>query len=416
MEWKEVDIEQTSIEIIDGDRGKNYPKNNELTNSGYCLFLSAANVTKNGLQFSNNSFITKEKDALLRKGKLMPQDIVLTTRGTVGNVGFYSDDVPYPNMRINSGMVIIRPGEDFDTMFLYQYLRSCYFRAQITQFQSGSAQPQLPISTLQKMKVIKPDIAAQRRIASILSSLDRKIELNNKINADLEEMAQAIFKNWFVDFEPFKGGKFVDSELGMIPEGWKVVTLDDLTSKFGTGLNPRKNFVLGHGNNYYVTIKNMGNNRIYLNDRCDKVDDEALAKINKRSKLQKGDLLFSGIGTIGRVAMVVDDPINWNTSESVFNMHPIDTVSSEFIYLLLLSDKFQQYVQQNAQGGVQQGIRMASLKAFQFAIPNDLKLFDNLVKPIISKVKSNDKENDTLSLLRDTLLPRLMSGELEVPE
>ena len=284
----------------------------------------------------------------------------------------------------------------------------------ISPYVTGCAQPKLNQENLRNIEIELPSHID--RIASILSSLDRKIELNNKINADLEEMAQAIFKNWFVDFEPFKNGKFVDSELGMIPEGWKVVTLDDLTSKFGTGLNPRKNFVLGHGNNYYVTIKNMGNNRIYLNDRCDKVDDEALAKINKRSKLQKGDLLFSGIGTIGRVAMVVDDPVNWNTSESVFNMHPIDTVSSEFIYLLLLSDKFQQYVQQNAQGGVQQGIRMASLKAFQFAIPNDLKLFDNLVKPIISKVKSNDKENDTLSLLRDTLLPRLMSGELEVPE
>lgn len=284
----------------------------------------------------------------------------------------------------------------------------------ISPYVTGCAQPKLNQENLRNIEIELPSHIDS--IASILSSLDRKIELNNKINADLEEMAQAIFKNWFVDFEPFKDGKFVDSELGMIPEGWKVVTLDDLTSKFGTGLNPRKNFVLGHGNNYYVTIKNMGNNRIYLNDRCDKVDDEALAKINKRSKLQKGDLLFSGIGTIGRVAMVVDDPINWNTSESVFNMHPIDTVSSEFIYLLLLSDKFQQYVQQNAQGGVQQGIRMASLKAFQFAIPNDLKLFDNLVKPIISKVKSNDKENDTLSLLRDTLLPRLMSGELEVPE
>ena len=284
----------------------------------------------------------------------------------------------------------------------------------ISPYVTGCAQPKLNQENLRNIEIELPSHIDS--IASILSSLDRKIELNNKINADLEEMAQAIFKNWFVDFEPFKNGKFVDSELGMIPEGWKVVTLDDLTSKFGTGLNPRKNFVLGHGNNYYVTIKNMGNNRIYLNDRCDKVDDEALAKINKRSKLQKGDLLFSGIGTIGRVAMVVDDPINWNTSESVFNMHPIDTVSSEFIYLLLLSDKFQQYVQQNAQGGVQQGIRMASLKAFQFAIPNDLKLFDNLVKPIISKVKSNDKENDTLSLLRDTLLPRLMSGEIEVQE
>ena len=334
----------------------------------------------------------------------------ILTIGRSGNVGkpyFYEEAWAH-----NTTLYV----DDFkgnDPKFLYYLCQTMPF----ANFGGGSAVPTLNRNHIHPLETKIPvKVEDQRRIASILSSLDRKIELNNKINADLEEMAQAIFKNWFVDFEPFKDGKFVDSELGMIPEGWKVVTLDDLTSKFGTGLNPRKNFVLGHGNNYYVTIKNMGNNRIYLNDRCDKVDDEALAKINKRSKLQKGDLLFSGIGTIGRVAMVVDDPINWNTSESVFNMHPIDTVSSEFIYLLLLSDKFQQYVQQNAQGGVQQGIRMASLKAFQFAIPDDLNLFDNLVKPIISKVKSNDKENDALSLLRDTLLPRLMSGELEVLE
>lgn len=342
--------------------------------------------------------------------KLLHKDnIIISARGTVGELAM----IPY-DMAFNQSCFGLIPKGNNDPHFVY-YLLKDKVRSLKSQTQ-GSVFDTITKATFDRIECADYSEEDQHRIASILSSFDRKIELNNKINADLEEMAQAIFKNWFVDFEPFKGGKFVDSELGMIPEGWKVVTLDDLTSKFGTGLNPRKNFVLGHGNNYYVTIKNMGNNRIYLNDRCDKVDDEALAKINKRSKLQKGDLLFSGIGTIGRVAMVVDDPINWNTSESVFNMHPIDTVSSEFIYLLLLSDKFQQYVQQNAQGGVQQGIRMASLKAFQFAIPNDLKLFDNLVKPIISKVKSNDKENDTLSLLRDTLLPRLMSGELEVPE
>ena len=333
----------------------------------------------------------------------------------IGRVGAYCGCVYFSKGKcwVSDNAIAAKAKAGNDNEYLYYLLSSL----NLNHHHIGGAQPLMTQDIIGRIEVVVPQKKDdQRRIASILSSLDRKIELNNKINAGLEEMAQAIFKNWFVDFEPFKDGKFVDSELGMIPEGWKVVTLDDLTSKFGTGLNPRKNFVLGHGNNYYVTIKNMGNNRIYLNDRCDKVDDEALAKINKRSKLQKGDLLFSGIGTIGRVAMIVDDPINWNTSESVFNMHPIDTVSSEFIYLLLLSDKFQQYVQQNAQGGVQQGIRMASLKAFQFAIPDDLNLFDNLVKPIISKVKSNDKENDALSLLRDTLLPRLMSGELEVPE
>lgn len=199
-----------------------------------------------------------------------------------------------------------------------------------------------------------------------------------------------------------------------MPEDWREVSLNEMTSKFGTGLNPRKNFKLGEGENYYVTIKNMGNNRIYLDDRCDKVTDEAIEKINKRSKLQAGDLLFSGIGTIGRVALVTETPQNWNTSESIFNMHPADTYSSEFLYVLLLSDLFQRYVKVFAQGGVQQGIRMASLKDFKIALP-DTELrnkFDELITPIISRIKSIDKENDRLATLRDTLLPKLMRGDI----
>ena len=162
----------------------------------------------------------------------------------------------------------------------------------------------------------------------------------------------------------------------------------------------------------------MGDNRVYLDDKCDKVTDEAIEKINKRSKLQEGDLLFSGIGTIGRVALITETPTNWNTSESVFNMHPEKNFSSEFLYILLLSDSFQQYVKIHAQGGVQQGIRMASLKDYKMAIPDDnvMKRFDEIIKPIIRLIKSNDKLTDSTSSLRDTLLPRLMSGELKVDE
>ena len=407
MEWKEVRLGDVCTRVCSGGT----PKSTNLSYyGGEIPWLNTKEIDFNRI-YSTEKTIT---DSGLNNSSakwIVPNTVTVAMYGATAGKSCIVK-VPMTTNQACCNLTINDEVADYE--FVYYTLKNDY--TTLASLANGGAQQNLNAQIIKDYVLKMPSLADQHRIASILSSLDRKIELNNKINADLEEMAQAIFKNWFVDFEPFKNGKFVDSELGMIPEGWKVVTLDDLTSKFGTGLNPRKNFVLGHGNNYYVTIKNMGNNRIYLNDRCDKVDDEALAKINKRSKLQKGDLLFSGIGTIGRVAMVVDDPINWNTSESVFNMHPIDTVSSEFIYLLLLSDKFQQYVQQNAQGGVQQGIRMASLKAFQFAIPNDLKLFDNLVKPIISKVKSNDKENDTLSLLRDTLLPRLMSGEIEVPE
>ena len=237
-----------------------------------------------------------------------------------------------------------------------------------------------------------------------------------RINDNLEQQAQALFKSWFVDFEPFKDGEFVDSELGMIPKGWTIVSLGDITCKFGTGLNPRNNFKLGEGSNFYVTIKNMNNNRIYLDDKCDRVTDEAIKKINKRSKLQKGDLLFSGIGTIGRVAMITEEPHNWNTSESVFNMHPKANFSTEFLYTMLLSSRFQSYVRIHAQGGVQQGIRMASLKSFQIALPEIslLQEFDKLVIPIISTIRENDKVIDNLSSLRDALLPKLMSGELKI--
>ena len=413
MEWKEVTLGEITNLVIDY-RGKTPLKlGSSWSDSGYRA-LSAKNI-KTGQIVAEDSirFVDEELYRKWMKDEVKRGDILITSEAPFGQIYYWDSD---EKIVLSQRLFDVRLNDEVCHKYVYYFMTSHRYQKDLEGRATGTTVTGLRQPELLKSTILLPPLSAQRSISSILSSLDRKIELNNKINADLEEMAQAIFKNWFVDFEPFKDGKFVDSELGMIPEGWKVVTLDDLTSKFGTGLNPRKNFVLGHGNNYYVTIKNMGNNRIYLNDRCDKVDDEALAKINKRSKLQKGDLLFSGIGTIGRVAMIVDDPINWNTSESVFNMHPIDTVSSEFIYLLLLSDKFQQYVQQNAQGGVQQGIRMASLKAFQFAIPDDLNLFDNLVKPIISKVKSNDKENDALSLLRDTLLPRLMSGELEVPE
>lgn len=410
MEWKEVDIEQTSIEIIDGDRGKNYPKNNELTNSGYCLFLSAANVTKNGLQFSNNSFITKEKDALLRKGKLMPQDIVLTTRGTVGNVGFYGDDVPYSNMRINSGMVIIRPGEDFDTMFLYLYLRSCYFRAQITQFQSGSAQPQLPISTLQKMKVIKPDIAAQRRIASILSSLDRKIELNNKINADLEEMAQAIFKNWFVDFEPFKDGKFVDSELGKIPEGWKVGRLTDII-KLMPGGTPKTSEPLYWDNGTIPFFSPKDVNGVYCFATEKHITETGLNKCS--SNLYPKDTIFITCrGTVGKVCLAACDMA---MNQSNYAIRAIDGYSQYYVFFLVKS--VVERLIKKSNGAVFSAITSKDFDE-EILIPSQKAVedFTNVIDGFFRRIFTIGTENSRLSLLRDTLLPRLMSGELEVPE
>ena len=343
--------------------------------------------------------------------KMLPKgSILFSSRAPIGYVA-----IAHTSLCTNQGFKSFVPDTDkMDSMFSYYLLK--HNSENIANLGSGTTFMEVSGKVMSDFIVNIPDLLTQQEIAGILSSLDAKIETNNKLNEKLEEMAQAIFKSWFVDFEPFKDKPFHETELGMIPEGWEVVSLDELTSKFGTGLNPRKNFVLGHGNNYYVTIKNMNNNRIYLDDKCDKVDDEALLKINARSKLKKGDLLFSGIGTIGRVAMVNEEPKNWNTSESVFNMHPSELCTSEFLYVLLLSDVFQKFVKMNALGAVQQGIRMASLKSYTIAIPEKKVMlsFCSIIKPIVDYIQSNNEENDRLASLRDTLLPRLMSGELKV--
>ena len=323
--------------------------------------------------------------------------ILIPRKGSLNNI-FYVDK---PFWTVDTMFWSIIDTKKADPHFLFYAICKLDFAG----LNVGSAVPSLTVPVIEAVELPLPPLETQRRIAAILSSLDDKIENNNRINRNLEAQAQALFKSWFVDFEPWGGS---------MPEDWKEVSLNEMTSKFGTGLNPRKNFKLGEGENYYVTIKNMGNNRVYLDDRCDKVTDEAIEKINKRSKLQAGDLLFSGIGTIGRVALVTETPTNWNTSESVFNLHPANNISSEFLYVLLLSDVFQNYVKVHAQGGVQQGIRMASLKDYKMYIPEDSKMkqFDSLIIPIITRIKNIDKENDRLADLRNTLLPKLMKGEI----
>ena len=160
------------VDIIDGDRGVNYPKASDFYNSNYCLFLNAGNVTKKGFEFENNQFITKEKDEQLRKGKLQRLDIVLTTRGTVGNFAFFTKYVPYDNIRINSGMVILRAKEaKFEVMpYLFNIMLSSQFTSQIESFLSGSAQPQLPIKDLIKIPIVVPAL-------QYMDDFSRKVKL-----------------------------------------------------------------------------------------------------------------------------------------------------------------------------------------------------------------------------------------------
>ncbi|VOO71288.1 type I RM modification enzyme [Streptococcus pneumoniae] len=182
------------FDIIDGDRGKNYPKSDELFSEEYCLFLNTKNVTKNGFSFDTKQFITKTKDKLLRKGKLERYDIVLTTRGTVGNVAYYDELIKYKHLRINSGMVILRPKTpNLNQKFIIHVLRNNNYSRVI----SGSAQPQLPITKLKKILLPLPPLALQNEFADFVALVDKSQLAIQKSLEELETLKKSLMQEYF---------------------------------------------------------------------------------------------------------------------------------------------------------------------------------------------------------------------------
>lgn len=292
-----------------------------------------------------------------------------------------------------------------DIKFLYYALSLCL--KQLKNMSQGTSTKFLTVTILNSFSVKLPSISDQRRIASILSSLDRKIELNNKINADLEEMAQAIFKNWFVDFEPFKDGKFVDSELGMIPEGWKVGTLGDITKNKSAKVKER---------NDVKVLSPVTTGELVLSEEyfTKQVFSSSIAKYKI---VNKGDFAYNparvNIGSLGRNEFDFDGCVS-----PVYVVFSVLDGYENYFDLFRNTDFFKDSVASLAIGGVRQSLSYDDLCSIEVIIPseNAVEKFNNLYNQMKKTIKANKLGNSRLSLLRDTLLPRLMSGELEVPE
>ena len=303
-----------------------------------------------------------------------------------------------------------------DNDFVYYLTKTPLFRdTAIKSMVGSSGRQRAQMDVLENLKMLVPkDISDQRRIASILSSLDRKIELNNKINADLEEMAQAIFKNWFVDFEPFSDSKFVDSELGMIPEGWKVGRADDFYQINIGKTPPRKEhkwFSNNPADKIWVSIANMGNSGIFISDSSEYLTKEAVDRHNI-IMVPRNTILLSFKLTVGRVA-IADKELT--TNEAIARFILSDDKYMEYLYLYL---KKYDYNSLGSTSSIATAVNSKTIKGMQMLQPSDkiIDAFHIQVNPIFEKIRSLTKESSRLSLLRDTLLPRLMSGELEVPE
>lgn len=387
------------IQVIDGDRGKNYPHQDELFDSGYCLFLSAKNVTQNGFLFGDNQFITQEKDKLLNNGKLIRGDIVITTRGTVGNVAIYSDYVPFDNIRINSGMLIIRCGNNIDNYFLYQVLRSKWFYNQIISIQSGSAQPQLPKSHFLKMTIPMPDMETQRKIAVVLSRLGDKISVNTAINENLEQQAQALYKAWFVDFEPFGG---------VMPDDWKIISLGKLCDSISKKHKFNKDELI------FLNTGDVENGMILHNNYSEVSQMPGQAK----KSIAINDILYSEIRPINKhfayVNFVADDYV---VSTKLMVLRAKGLSPRRLYQFLTMPDTLKELqVEAESRSGTFPQIRFDNIQQLEMIVASEQveKEYSERLNTIYSMIDTNNSETKRLLALRDTLLPKLMNGEIDV--
>ena len=406
MEWKEVRLG----DVCEIKGGKRLPKGvNLITQRNSHPYIRVRDLGKSKTIELNSSYEYVDEITQKQIQRYITQkgDILISIVGTIGLIAIVGDSLNGANLTENCVKLVKL--DNIDSEYLYYYLKSPFGQQNISRGTVGAVQAKLPIKNIQEFSINCPKLVSdQRRIASILSSLDRKIELNNKINADLEEMAQAIFKNWFVDFEPFKNGKFVDSELGMIPEGWKVGRLTEIAS-YMNGLAMQKFPPENNEDSLPVLkIKELGQGF------CGTDSDRCSCNIKDECIIHNGDVIFSWSGTL-----LVDV---WCGGDCGLNQHLFKVTSKDYpkwFYYYWTKHHLQEFIHIAKDKAVTMGhIKRGHLEEAMVAIPDNdsMEKAHELFEPILSKMISLRLENSRLSLLRDTLLPRLMSGELEVPE
>ena len=412
MEWKEVTLGEISSKIGDGLHGT--PKYDD---EGPYYFINGNNLNCGKIIIKDDTKRVGIDEFVKNQKELNEQTLLVSINGTIGNVAKYNNE---PCI-LGKSACYINVIKEVDKEFIYYVLTSANFKRNITNEATGTTIKNVSLKQMREYKFNIPcNIADQHRIASILTSLDRKIELNNKINADLEEMAQAIFKNWFVDFEPFKDGKFVDSELGMIPEGWKVGKITDIDCLItdyvsnGSFASLKQNVHLYEKKEYAQFIRNTDLKTNTFSVYVDKHSYDFLSK----STLYGNEIIISNVGDVGSVHLCPKLDIPMTLGNNIIMLRPNDKEYNYFLYLWFKYFSGQGLIQGIKGGSAQPKFNKTDFKNLPLLIPS-FEIIERsywIFESIFSILSSNVKENSRLSLLRDTLLPRLMSGEIEIPE
>ena len=417
MEWKEVIATDYCYKVADGTHDS--PKRQ---NRGRFL-ITSKHIKGPSIDFDNAYYISEDDyQKIIKRSKIDKWDVIVSMIGEY--CGFcYLEDSDFTDYAVKN-VGILKVGERIKSLWLYYYLNSPDGRNQLKNTRAGSSQPYISLGSLRNLLIPEPPRDVMERTVSILSSLDRKIELNNKINADLEEMAQAIFKNWFVDFEPFKDGKFVDSELGMIPEGWKVISLNEILDNV-SGYS-YKGSELQSSNIAMATIKNFERKGGFKTEGYKEIVISKKIKetqfVNMFDVLVAHTDLTQNAEIVGNPAIVLS---KGGYEKLIMSMDltkvisKIDGVTNGLLYCILSTSRFKEHALGYVNGTTVLHMSKKAVPEYTCAFPKDINQIRDLcitLDSIYKRMAVTYDENSRLSTLRDTLLPRLMSGEIEVLE
>ena len=400
-------IKHLPIKIVDGDRSSRYPKRSEFREKGV-LFLNTTNIVQNRLDITEANFVSREKFNEIKKGRLQRFDIVMTARGSIGKVALF--DCNPPEGLINAQMLILRAdGEVIDHRFLFYQICSDNFQTKLQNFASGSAQPQIPIIDLKEIEIAVPDFSIQRKIAAVLSAYDDLIENNTRRIEILEEMAQAIYREWFVEFR-FPGHEeraMVKSELGLIPQGWEVGTLGDLAESVRRNIKPSDI----NQETPYFGLEHLPRKSIALSD-WDVVDSINSAKL----AFKKGEILFGKIRPYFHKVGVA--PLDGICSSDTIVIRPKRNECFAMTLSCVSSEHFIEYATMTSQGTKMPRADWKVLVKYPVIIPPDQisQRFSSFVRDIVNQIQSLIFRNRNLRQTRDLLLPKLISGEIDASE
>lgn len=404
-EWKDYKLGEVCTELSDG-----LHKAPKFKRGGDYIFVNAKNIVDGHIVDNDSTKKSTHEEYLKYASPLNETTILYSIDGTIGNVALYRGE----KCILGKGACYMNPSPRvLDRMFLYYELQSPRFKSYIDKMSTGSTIKHISLKTMRGYTFTCPPTDVQHQISSILSSLDDKIEINRKINENLEQQAQTLFKSWFVDFEPFRDGEFVESELGMIPKGWRVGTLAEIGEVIG-GSTPSK-----AKQEYYtekgiawLTPKDLSASKDKFSSRGE-IDITELGYKSCSAKLMpRGTVLFTSRAPIGYISIAQNDIC---TNQGFKSVVP-KLAGTAFIYFFLkLATKD---IENKATGSTFKEASGSLMKSLPIVIsPKSVYTqFENLVEPIFHKQEILEQESHHLAELRDTLLPRLMSGEIEVED